>query len=252
MGSFGERLRREREMRGIGLDEIAEATKIGSRSLRALEDENFQQLPGGIFNKGFVRAYARYLGIDAEQAVSDYLAAEASYQNSGTAPPLAAEPAPRRSLFAPVVIAIAITVLLLSGWRWWRSKTTAEPAPSAHAVPARAQPRAVPAPPASVPATAPAANPKAAAANSSAAEGAFVVLVRAREQSWISAASDNGAAAEYTLPAGAEKSFRARDRLVLKVGNLPGVEISHNGKPIELAAGDKVRTLTFTAQGLQP
>lgn len=73
--AFGERLQREREMRGITLDEIAKATKIGTRSLRALEEEDFRKLPGGIFNKGFVRAYARYVGIDEEQAVTDYLAA---------------------------------------------------------------------------------------------------------------------------------------------------------------------------------
>ena len=72
MGSFGERLRREREMRGIGLDEIATATKISTRNLRALENEKFDQLPGGIFNKGFVRAYAKFLGIDQDQIVAEY------------------------------------------------------------------------------------------------------------------------------------------------------------------------------------
>jgi cytoskeleton protein RodZ len=76
MGSFGERMQREREMRSITLDEIAEHTKISKRNLTALEEENFSQLPGGIFNKGFVRAYAKYLGVDEEQAVADYLAAE--------------------------------------------------------------------------------------------------------------------------------------------------------------------------------
>ena len=75
MGQFGEKLRRERELRGITLEEVAVATKIGTRNLRALEEEKFSQLPGGIFNKGFVRAYARYVGIDEEQAVGDYLAA---------------------------------------------------------------------------------------------------------------------------------------------------------------------------------
>jgi cytoskeleton protein RodZ len=75
VGSFGEKLRRERELRAVTLDEIAEATKIGSRSLKALEDEQFDILPGGIFNKGFVRAYAKYLGIDEEQAVADYMTA---------------------------------------------------------------------------------------------------------------------------------------------------------------------------------
>src|SRR5664279_307613 len=75
MGSFGERLRREREMRGISLDNIAESTKIGTRLLRALEEEQFELLPGGIFNKGFVRAYAKYLGLNQDEAVADYLIA---------------------------------------------------------------------------------------------------------------------------------------------------------------------------------
>lgn len=77
MGSFGERLQREREMRSITLEEIADSTKISCRFLRALETEDFGKLPGGIFNKGFVRAYAKFLGIDEEQAVADFVAAEA-------------------------------------------------------------------------------------------------------------------------------------------------------------------------------
>jgi cytoskeleton protein RodZ len=75
MSAFGERLRREREMRGVSLDDIAEATKIGTRLLRALEDEHFELLPGGIFNKGFVRAYAKYLGLNEDEMVADYLQA---------------------------------------------------------------------------------------------------------------------------------------------------------------------------------
>ena len=75
MGSFGDKLRRERELRGVALDDIAGATKIGTRMLRALEEEHFELLPGGIFNKGFVRAYAKYLGLNEDEAVADYLAA---------------------------------------------------------------------------------------------------------------------------------------------------------------------------------
>ena len=62
-------------MRGISLDEIAATTKIGTRLLRALEEEHFDLLPGGIFNRGYVRAYAKYVGIDEDQAVADYLQA---------------------------------------------------------------------------------------------------------------------------------------------------------------------------------
>ncbi|HMJ23508.1 MAG TPA: helix-turn-helix transcriptional regulator, partial [Terriglobales bacterium] len=70
--SFGARLKREREQRKITLDEISLSTKIGSRFLLAIEEEHFDQLPGGIFNKGFVRAYARHLGLDEAQAIADY------------------------------------------------------------------------------------------------------------------------------------------------------------------------------------
>lgn len=76
MGSFGDKLKRERELRGVTLEEIAKATKIGTRALHALEDEHFEQLPGGIFNKGFVRAYAKFLGLDEEQMVADFMAAQ--------------------------------------------------------------------------------------------------------------------------------------------------------------------------------
>lgn len=75
MSSFGEKLRRERESKKVTLDQIAAATKISTRSLKALEDENFSILPGGIFNKSFVRSYARFLGMNEEQAITDYLAA---------------------------------------------------------------------------------------------------------------------------------------------------------------------------------
>jgi hypothetical protein len=75
LGAFGEKLRKQRELRGIELDAISNTTKISTRMLRALEDEHFDQLPGGVFNKGFVRAYARQVGLDEEETIADYLAA---------------------------------------------------------------------------------------------------------------------------------------------------------------------------------
>jgi transcriptional regulator with XRE-family HTH domain len=73
--TFGEKLRKQREQRGLSLDAISTITKISPRMLRAIEEEHFEQLPGGVFNKGFVRAYARLVGLDEDEAVSDYLAA---------------------------------------------------------------------------------------------------------------------------------------------------------------------------------
>ena len=73
VSSFGEELKRERELREISLREISEATKINLRYLDALERNDFERLPGGVFNKGFVRAYAEYIGVDPETMVNAYL-----------------------------------------------------------------------------------------------------------------------------------------------------------------------------------
>jgi cytoskeletal protein RodZ len=73
MAGFGEALRRERELREIGLREIANATKINLRYLEALEQGRFDILPGGVFNKGFIRAYARFIGADGEALVDRYM-----------------------------------------------------------------------------------------------------------------------------------------------------------------------------------
>ena len=74
MGEFGDKFRKAREKKDISLDAVSNVTKISSRMLQAIEEENFDQLPGGVFNKGFIRAYAKHLGMDAEEAVTDYLA----------------------------------------------------------------------------------------------------------------------------------------------------------------------------------
>ena len=74
MGEFGDKFRKAREKKELSLDDVSNVTKIGSRMLRAIEEEHFDDLPGGVFNKGFIRAYAKHLGLDAEDAVSDYLA----------------------------------------------------------------------------------------------------------------------------------------------------------------------------------
>jgi cytoskeleton protein RodZ len=63
-GNFGQRLKRERELREVTLKEITAATRISQRFLDAMEEEDWEKLPGGVFNRGFVRSVARYLGLD--------------------------------------------------------------------------------------------------------------------------------------------------------------------------------------------
>src|SRR5687767_8244994 len=72
LASFGEELRREREIRGISLKEIADATKISTRFLDAIERNDHKTLPAPVFTRGFVREYARYLGLSTEDIVNRY------------------------------------------------------------------------------------------------------------------------------------------------------------------------------------
>src|SRR5215212_2083942 len=72
LASFGEELRREREIRGISLKEIADATKISKRFLDALERNDHRTLPAPVFTRGFVREYSRYVGLNAEEMVNRY------------------------------------------------------------------------------------------------------------------------------------------------------------------------------------
>ncbi len=69
---FGDGLKAERERRGIALDEIATATRVSLRNLQALEAERFTELPGGVFNRGIVRSYARFCGLDEDGTVTAY------------------------------------------------------------------------------------------------------------------------------------------------------------------------------------
>lgn len=80
MSEFGQDLKKERESRKITLASIAETTKISSRHLTALEQSRFDDLPGGVFNKGIVRSYAQVVGLSPDKWVMRYMAA---YQSSG-------------------------------------------------------------------------------------------------------------------------------------------------------------------------
>ncbi len=84
--SFGANLKRERELRGITLEEIARETKIGLRMLSYMEADRFDLLPPGIFRQSFIRSYARYLGIDEGKAVQEYLMTDDRWNTADVSP----------------------------------------------------------------------------------------------------------------------------------------------------------------------
>ena len=107
MTSIGETLRRERQKRNLQLDQVSRELKISTRFLEAIEKEQFDRLPGGVFAKSFVRQYARMLDIDEEEA-----AAEVQRTLAPSSLPQFAEAAPNRAApqtveFAPRVDSIS-------------------------------------------------------------------------------------------------------------------------------------------------
>jgi cytoskeleton protein RodZ len=269
VGSFGERLQRERELRGINLEEIAEATKIGTRSLRALEEQDFDKLPGGIFNKGFVRAYARYLGLDEEQAVADYLAALGEAIAAGKATRHEStvntttpernllmnqvdEREPLRLPLGLIAVVVVIAALLFGGWKYFAKHGLPKllPVRAASQLPSHpktnnpAQAAAQPAPPPN-PSQPAAVTPVAVAEN-------FVVRVKAKEDSWVSIIADGKPVMAEMLPVGAEKSIRAQRSVVLKAGNAAAIELFHNDKLVPpLGGANQVKTVEFTSAGMR-
>jgi|SRR5580704_10358739 cytoskeletal protein RodZ len=117
---FGEHLRREREMRGISLDEICSATRIGTRFLEALEKEQWDHLPGGIFNRGFVRAVAQYLGLDEEKLIGEYTLATGD-QATSTSVLRASQISEPNGQWIILLLALLVIVGLVAGGIYgWR------------------------------------------------------------------------------------------------------------------------------------
>ncbi len=147
MGSFGRNLRRDREMRGISLEEIAQHTKISTRMLEAIEADRFDLLPGGVFTRSFVLHCARYLGLDEAQVGAEYdlfvgapkpvdirEVAEQRERLAAAALPAEAAAAAQPGRQRAAVVLFALLLILgsyaLREW-WWPSRAGAS-GPSPH------------------------------------------------------------------------------------------------------------------------
>ncbi|MGC2420731.1 MAG: RodZ domain-containing protein [Candidatus Acidiferrales bacterium] len=111
---FGDHLKREREMRGVTLEEISAATRIGTRFLVALENEDWDRLPGGVFNRGFIRSVARFLGLDEDSLIAEY---ELETKEKAQAGAAGHPPSRGTRNWRPAAVAVAIlAVAVAAGW----------------------------------------------------------------------------------------------------------------------------------------
>jgi transcriptional regulator with XRE-family HTH domain len=222
MGSFGENLRRERELRGIDLRDIAEATKISVRFLQALEQDRVDVLPGGIFPRAFVRQYARYLGLDPERLVAEFL-----YATGAEARPQAPRDRARRGrglLWPAAGVALVLVAAAAIGGNvvgrvrgaWAERSRREEPSPPATATVPFPEDRVYP-PPSPPP---------------RAAEGdGLRVDLEARQDSWVGVQVDGLKVIDRVLKQGEKQAIEAKREIVLSVGNAGGVGLTVNGQP---------------------
>jgi cytoskeletal protein RodZ len=130
-GNFGERLKREREMREVSLEELTKATRISTRFLLALENEEWEKLPGGVFGHGFVRTIARYLGLDEESLLGEYDMARGGQALAEPAKPEERIPSPPKWLPVAAVFVVLLIVIGLFyagryGWRRYAAHRAAK------------------------------------------------------------------------------------------------------------------------------
>jgi cytoskeletal protein RodZ len=156
---FGEHLKREREMRGVSLEEVSAATRISTRFLEAIESDRWESLPGGVFNRGFIRSVARYLGLDEDSMVAEYALETRGRVDAGVVPdaPMAM---PRN--WKPAIVAAVALVVILAGAAFAYARYGGKIAARLQGKPASVKTLAMPASPADASHSA----PDAAAANS--------------------------------------------------------------------------------------
>jgi len=132
--TIGEQLRLAREERGVPLREVSDQTRISIHYLEAIETNDYKRLPGGIFNRSFVKAYARYVGYDEKAAVDGYTRYMREQGDSGEE--VASTPyhskvytdtPATRSPVLTVVLAIVILALLSAGalalLKWYQRRS---------------------------------------------------------------------------------------------------------------------------------
>lgn len=130
-GTFGERLKHERELREVSPNEVVVATRISLRFLEALENEDWDKLPGGVFNRGFVRAIARFLGLDEEKLLAEYDLARGDQAPEFVSPGNRIPQAPRWLIVAFVLGGLVVIAALVAagvyGWRRYSGHRDGQP-----------------------------------------------------------------------------------------------------------------------------
>ena len=264
-GSFGEILKREREMREVTLNEVTVATRIPPRFLEAFEREEWEKLPGGVFNRGFVRAIARYLGLDEEHLLSEYDLAYGEQKSSTIR--LVENPIPSPPKWIVAVAALGILAVVacvmaggVYGWRRYAAhralKRAAVAAATAAPQPADTQRHVngdAAAPSASRASPGAPASPGSAA--SASAPGAPIRLDLSVSTSGVTrvrVVADGRVVLDARLPAGETRHLSARNQFVVSAEHPSAVLVDLNGQAMpQLGSGGASGTMVLSQKDLR-
>lgn len=225
-GSFGSWLRRQREMREISLRDIADRTKISLRYLEAMEDDRFDLLPAPIFAKGFLREYARYVGLSPDEVVNHWLSVQQPEELEETKHELRRRDKARRrnwtwGLFLLLAGALLLAlVAVFSHYSEKRREDSSRQAPPAMAAPPAAESLAKAPPQPPEPPKAP-----------------LEVTLDFSQDCWVDVVIDGKNRSQETRAQGESLPLQAKESIVfLKLGNAGAVDIQVNGYPLPLNA----------------
>ena len=260
---FGERLKRDRELRGVSRDEISAATRIGPRFLEALENEQWDRLPGGVFNRGFLRAVARFLGLDEDDLIAQYdlaISEQNSQLEAYVNPPVPEESAkaPRRSL---VLLGTLGGIVLLGtgwlGWRWYGQSLRQAASRGdrvASAVTLAGQPEGN-APGASVEHADGAASASLAgtASPSGTVSQGLELKIEAGKETAVSVSADGSKVFEGSMIAGQSRTFTAQDAIDISAKDAGALLLELNGQTLApLGPPGQPGNVTLTHNNVKP
>ncbi len=270
--TFGEELRRERIIRDVSLEEISAATKISIRLLTALESSDVSRLPAPVYSRGFIRAYAKYLGLDPDEMINAYLADVAPEKRREVIDSPKGRLRARflRGRRAAGTIVVSVTgILLVLGLivKPQRRPATAELVPPREIAPVTfknvsvspgpapaMQPEAAPSP---LPAVAENADesesaiePVSAREDSLARTGGVKMILEFDQDSWTQVYADGRSIFSGLIKKGTRREFQAREGFRLTLGNAGGVRVTVDGRALEPLgqAGQVVRNLPLPAE----
>ncbi|HET7151338.1 MAG TPA: helix-turn-helix domain-containing protein [Candidatus Acidoferrum sp.] len=216
-GNFGERLKRERELREVPMDELSKATRISNRFLQALENEDWDQLPGGVFGHGFVRSIARYLGLDEEALLGEYDLARS--EKLPLPPPKLEERIPTPPKWIPfavlgAAVLLLVIVLLIGLYGWHRF---AAHRASKHSAEKAAQ-------------YSWSGGSYAGASGNSPADASLALSLSTSAVAHVRILADDRLVLDKDVPAGETLQFTAKQRLDVSSSNSSAVLLELNGK----------------------